>query len=235
MRQPVLEAILAARAAARPLALVTNVDSGAQALVASDATSGELALPADVLAEVRRALLEDRSGRLSDALFVQSFNPPLRMLLVGAVHIAQALAPMAALLGFAVTIVDPRGAFATSERFPGVALDQRWPDEALAALAPDRRTAVVTLTHDPKLDDPALIAALGTDCFYVGSLGSKRTHATRRERLLAAGFDERAFARIHGPIGLPIGAESPSEIAVAILAEIIRVRHAQAAELQGVA
>lgn len=232
MRQPVLDAILAARAAARPLALVTDVATGAQALVAADAVSGELALAADTLADVRQALLEDRSGRLSDALFVQCFNPPLRMVLVGAVHIAQALAPMAALLGYAVTIVDPRGAFATAERFPGVALDQRWPDEALAALKPDRRAAVVTLTHDPKLDDPALIAALRTDCFYIGSLGSKRTHATRRERLLAAGFDERAFARIHGPIGLPIGAESPAEIAVAILAELIEVRHAQAAALE---
>jgi xanthine dehydrogenase accessory factor len=235
MRRPTLDAILAARAATRPLALVTGVDSGAQALVSLDDVSGELPLDAATLTIVRRALVEDNSGRLSDTLFVQCFNPPLRMVLVGAVHIAQALAPMASLLGYAVMIVDPRGTFATAERFPGVALDRRWPDEALAALAPDRRTAVVTLTHDPKLDDPALAAALRTECFYIGSLGSKRTHATRRERLLAAGFDERAFARIHGPIGLTIGAESPAEIAIAILAEIVEVRHAQAGALVSVA
>ncbi|MSO70868.1 MAG: xanthine dehydrogenase [Alphaproteobacteria bacterium] len=235
MRRQVLDAILLARAATRALALVTNVVDGAQALVSLDEVSGDLPLSTETLATVRRALIEDNSGRLSDSLFVQCFSPPLRMVLVGAVHIAQALAPMASLTGFVVTIVDPRGTFATSGRFPGVALDQRWPDEALAALAPDRRTAVVTLTHDPKLDDPALVAALRTDCFYIGSLGSKRTHATRRERLLAAGFDERAFARIHGPIGLSIDAESPAEIAVAILAEIIKVRHAPASALQGVA
>ena len=235
MRQAVLDAILDARARARPLALVTDVADGKQALVGPDTLSGELALSAETLGEVRRALVEDRAGRLSDRLFVQCFNPPLRMILVGAVHIAQALAPMAALLGYAVTIVDPRGAFATEQRFPGVALDQRWPDEALTALAPDRRTAVVTLTHDPKLDDPALAAALRSDCFYIGSLGSKRTHATRRDRLLAAGFDERSFARIHGPIGLGIGAESPAEIAVAVLAQIVQVRHAHSGQLEGAA
>ncbi len=224
MRRATLDAILKARTEARPLALVTELASGAQCLVGPSEIAGELSLPPERLAAVREALAQDRSGRLDDTVFVQCFSPKLRMVLVGAVHIAQALAPMAALLGYAVTIVDPRGAFATEERFPGVSLDQRWPDEALAALKPDRRTAVVTLTHDPKLDDPALIAALGSACFYIGSLGSKRTHSTRRERLLAAGFDERAFARIHGPIGLDIGAESPAEIAVAILAQIVEVR-----------
>lgn len=232
MRRQVLDAILAARAETRPVALVTNVEDGAQALVSLDTVSGELHLPSETLVAVRRALIDDKSGRMSDTLFLQCFNPPLRMILVGAVHIAQALAPMATLLGYAVTIVDPRGAFATAERFPGVSLDSRWPDEALRALAPDRRTAVVTLTHDPKLDDPALLAALRTNCFYIGSLGSKRTHATRRERLLAAGVDEREFALIHGPIGLDIGAESPAEIAVAIMAQIVKTRHVQAEALQ---
>ncbi len=148
-------------------------------------------------------------------------NPPLRLILVGAVHIAHPLAEMARLAGFAVTVVDPRRSFATELRFPGLALVVKWPDEALRELAIDARTAVVTLTHDPKLDDPALEVALTTAAFYVGSLGSKKTHATRVERLKGAGFDEQAIARIRGPVGLSIGAKSPAEIAVSILAQII--------------
>jgi xanthine dehydrogenase accessory factor len=134
------------------------------------------------------------------------------------------LAHMAALCGFAVTVVDPRRAFGGAERFPGLLVSTEWPDEALERLRPDRRTAVVTLTHDPKLDDAALAVALRSPCFYVGSLGSTRTHAARLKRLTAQGFDQVALGRIHGPVGIDIGALSPAEIAVSILAEIVRVR-----------
>ncbi|MFQ3623119.1 MAG: XdhC family protein, partial [Acetobacteraceae bacterium] len=156
--------------------------------------------------------------------FLHPHTPPLRLLVVGAVHIAQALAPMAPPLGFAVTVIDPRRSFATADRFPSVTLDGRWPDEAMAALAPDRRSAVVTLTHDPKLDDPALDAALRSEAFYIGALGSRRTHAARLDRLAALGHGEAALARIRGPIGLAIEAVTAPEIALAIMAEIVAVR-----------
>ena len=152
--------------------------------------------------------------------FLNPFNPPLRLILVGAVHIAQPLAEIAALTGYDVTVVDPRTSFASPERFPGMKLMTDWPDEAMTALAPDARTAIVTLTHDPKLDDPALQAALKSPAFYVGALGSKKTHAARIARLTEAGFAERDIARIHGPVGLSIGAKSPAEIATSIMAEI---------------
>jgi len=139
---------------------------------------------------------------------------------VGAVHITQALAPMAVLAGYRVTVVDPRRSFATEQRFPGLDLRTEWPDEVLEAMVLDARTAVVTLTHDPKLDDPALHAALRSPVFYIGCLGSKRTHASRLERLRASGFDEQALSRIRGPLGLAIGARSPAEIALAALAQI---------------
>ena len=203
--------------------LVSELDSGDQRLFYADAPD-ESGLGATVRAACVEALRADRSRRLTNeggsSLFLQVFNPPLRMAIVGAVHITQALAPMAALLDYEVTVVDPRRAFATDERFPGVAVDTEWPDDALRRLSPDRRTAVVTLTHDPKLDDPALGVALSSDAFYIGSLGSRRTHAARLERLRARGFDESALARIHGPIGLAIGAKSPAEIATAVTAEI---------------
>ena len=153
-------------------------------------------------------------------IFLQVFNPPLRMIVVGAVHISQALVPMAQIAGYDVTVVDPRRAFGSDLRFPGVTLSNDWPDVALEALTPDRRTAIVTLTHDPKIDDPALNVALKSPAFYIGSLGSRKTHAARLARLSAAGFDEAAQARIDGPIGLAIGAKSPAEIAVSILAKV---------------
>ena len=147
------------------------------------------------------------------------------MFIVGAVHISQALVPMARAAGYDVTVIDPRGAFATEARFPEVALREDWPDEAIDALKIDTRTAVVTLTHDPKLDDPALERALKSDCFYIGALGSKRTHGKRVERLTEIGFTESDIARIHAPVGLDLGATSPAEIAVSILAEIIAAKH----------
>ncbi len=228
MKAAVLAALLRARARKQSVALVTEIATGAQAILgagpAQDAgTPGELALgpalrrfAADALAEDRPRSL-DLDGR---RYFVQVYTPPRRLIVVGAVHIAQSLVPMAALAGYEVIVVDPRRAFATAERFPGTALDPRWPDEALAALAPDRRTAVVTLTHDPKLDDPALAAALATDAFYIGALGSGQTHAKRLERLREGGLDDAALARIHAPVGLDIGAVSPAEIAISILAEM---------------
>ena len=153
-------------------------------------------------------------------LFLQPFNPRLRLVVVGAVHIAQPLSRMAADAGYEVIVVDPRSAFSSEARFPNTRLERDWPDEALQALSLDSRTAVVTLTHDPKLDDPALHAALASPAFYVGSLGSQRTHARRLERLREVGFDAAALARIHGPVGLDIGARSPAEIAISILGEM---------------
>ena len=223
MRREILHAVLAAREGKRPAVLVSELDAGEQRLFLPDVPD-ESGLAPPVRAACVEALRADRSRRLTNEdgsdLFLQVFNPPLRMVVVGAVHITQALAPMAVLLGYEVTVVDPRRAFATDERFPGVVVDTEWPDDALLRLAPDRRTAVVTLTHDPKLDDPALAVALASDAFYIGSLGSRRTHAARLERLRARGFDETALARIHGPVGLAIGAKSPAEIATAVTAEI---------------
>lgn len=233
MKRTTLDEIRAHRAAKRPVALVTALSSGEQALVRHDGWSGALALDAETLAAVRRHLRQDRSGTLPSAhgpLFVHAFNPPLRLLIVGAVHIAQALAPMAALAGYAVTIIDPRRAFATDARFPAVSLLGDWPDEAMERLRPDGRTAVVTLTHDPKLDDPALQVALRSEAFYIGALGSRKTHAARLTRLREAGFGDAELARIHGPAGLDIGARSPAEIAIAVLAQITAARYGAADE-----
>jgi xanthine dehydrogenase accessory factor len=179
---------------------------------------------ATVLGAAREALIEDRSRVLETAdgdVFLQVYNPPLRMVIVGAVHIAQALAPMAAMVGFDVTVLDPRRAFASDARFPNVRLARAWPNEVLPTFEVDHRTAIVTLSHDPKLDDPALEAALRSRAFYVGALGSRRTHAKRVARLTEAGFNEQDIARIHAPVGLDIGAISPAEIAVSALAQIV--------------
>ena len=164
----------------------------------------------------------DRSG-FEGETFVLIRNPPLRMAIVGGVHIAQTLVPMARMAGFAPFVIDPRGAFASEARFPGTALSNDWPDEALADWGIDARTAVVTLTHDPKIDDPALRVALRSQAFYVGSLGSKRTHGKRLDRLGSEGFSDEELGRIHAPVGLDIGARSPAEIAVSVLAEVIGV------------
>lgn len=200
--------LVAARAARRPVALLTDLDSFARRLVGPDAPG---------LAARFRA---DRSGPDEGDQMVTIHNPPLRLVIVGAVHIAQALVPMARLAGYDPVVVDPRDAFASDARFPGVTLSHDWPDAALAEIGLDARTAVVTLTHDSKLDDPAIIAALRSDVFYLGCLGSTRTHAKRLDRLRDAGLTDPDFARIHAPVGLNIGARSPSEIAVATLAQI---------------
>jgi len=229
MKRAVLDAVLKARAEAAPLALATELKTGRQcALAAGGDGVGDLDATGDIENAVADALRDNRPATVegpNGPIFVQPFNPALRMYIVGAVHIAQALAPMASLAGYAVTVIDPRGSFATTERFPGVALSTGWPDEAIGQAPPDSRTAVVTLTHDPKLDDPALAAALRSQAFYIGALGSKKTHALRLDRLRAEGFDDRALARIHGPIGLALGGRSPAEIAIATLAQATQALH----------
>jgi xanthine dehydrogenase accessory factor len=203
--------LVAARAARRPVVAAVRSEGWERRLVAG---------PEDPLwQDARAALVADRSGFAGD-WFLGVHNPPLRMAVIGGVHIAQALVPMARLLGYDVAVIDPRDAFASAARFPDTPLDHDWPDEALARFGLDGRTAVVTLTHDPKLDDPAIRAALASDVFYIGCLGSPRTHAKRVERLRAAGVEPAALARIHAPVGADIGARSPAEIAVAILAQV---------------
>lgn len=226
MTPELLARLLAARAAKRAVALLTRLPDGAQLLFPDDAVLEPLA------AEAQAALRDDaaRSVALDGATwFVAPDNPPLRLIVVGAVHIAQALVPMALPLGFAVTVVDPRRAFATEERMGDrVTISTDWPDEAMTALAPDARTAVVTLTHDPKLDDPALEIALRSPAFYIGSLGSRRTHAKRVARLAEAGLTEAEIGRINAPVGLDIGAVTAPEIAVSILAQIVAARRGAA-------
>jgi xanthine dehydrogenase accessory factor len=213
----------------KPAALATNLQNGLQSLVQDTDLEGNLNLDAVGFAAVKKSLAEDRSVTIETPegkVFIEVFNPSLRLAVVGAVHIAQPLARIAALAGYTVTVIDPRTSFASAERFPGVELSTEWPDEALAKLKPDRRTAIVTLTHDPKLDDPALAAALKSPAFYIGALGSRKTHAARLQRLGELGFKDSDFARIHGPVGLDIGAVSPAEIAISALAQITSVLRA---------
>lgn len=218
MKRDLLKALTDARAKGVGAVLATRQDDGAQRLIAAGERADALAVAAQT------ALARDKSGTVEvdgASWFLNVFNSPPKLYIVGAVHIAQPLSQIAALNNFDVTVIDPRTAFATNERFPNLHLITAWPDEALADLPLDARTAVVTLTHDPKLDDPALVAALRSAAFYVGALGSKKTHAARVGRLKAAGFDDAAIARIHGPVGLDIGAVSPAEIAVSVMAQII--------------
>ena len=218
MRLDILKALNTERAARRAAVVVTNQDSGAQRLVTQDKVA------ADPLKDVLEAHLRSGKSGVEETaegkVFLTVHVPPTRLIVIGAVHISQALAPIAALLGYDVTIVDPRTAFASPERFPDVKVIAEWPDTALPPLGVDRYTAFVALTHDPKVDDPALLHALERDCFYIGALGSRKTHGRRIERLKGQGASDEKLARIHAPIGLPIGAVSPPEIAVAIMGEI---------------
>ncbi len=214
-----------ARAAQRPVVLATRLPSGEQLLLPDDEAPTGLSAAAEAALQADRSQTAEADGA---QWFLHAYNPPLRLVVVGAVHIAQALVPMAAGLGYGVTVADPRRAFASDERFPGVAVSTDWPDEALDALRPDTRTAIVTLTHDPKLDDPALDRALRSQAFYVGALGSRKTHAARLGRLRALGHDEAALARIRGPVGLDIGAVTAPEIALSIMAQIVAVRRGAA-------
>jgi xanthine dehydrogenase accessory factor len=227
MRLATVEKLLDLKARKEQVALVTDLGSGAQDLFTATHRAPALNLSPAASEQVALAIREDRNAEIEldgRKCFVQVHNPAPRLIIIGAVHISQALAPMAALAGYAVTVVDPRRAFATEDRFPGVTLSGDWPDEAMAKLEPDLRTAVVTLTHDPKLDDPALSAALKSPSFYIGALGSKKTHAARLGRLTKAGFTEADLGRIHGPAGLDIGAKSPAEIAVSVLAQLTAAR-----------
>ena len=218
MKLETLQILNAERAARRPVILVTDTTNGQQRLVkAKDIAADPLR------AELSRQLRMGKSGMVEvdgNKLFLNVYAPTARLVIVGAVHISQALAPHARALDYDVTVVDPRTAFASPERFPDVPLIAEWPDVALPPLNIDHYTAFVAVTHDPKIDDPALIHAFERNCFYIGALGSRKTHAKRAERLRAQGAKDSDIARIHAPIGLPIGAVSPSEIAVAIMAEI---------------
>ena len=232
MKLDILKSLNAERAARRAAVVVTDVASGEQRLVKA----------ADVAGDPLHALIEKRirSGKSGmeetpdGKVFLTVHVPPAQLVITGAVHISQALAPIAKLLGYDVTIVDPRTAFASIERFPEVKVIAEWPDVALPPLGIDHYTAFVALTHDPKIDDPALKHALARDCFYIGALGSKKTHAKRVERLKQAGVSDSDIARIHAPIGLDISAVSPAEIAVAIMGEIT-ARLRQSGEKKSVA
>jgi xanthine dehydrogenase accessory factor len=219
MRLDLLKALNGERRARRAAILVTPIDGADQRLVEGRS------LNADPLADLLEpALRSGKSGMIEHAgrqYFLTVQVPPVRLVMIGAVHISQALTPIAQIAGLDVAIIEPRTAFATPERFPETTVLAQWPDEALATMPLDRYTAIALLTHDPKIDDPALIQALRADCFYIGALGSRKTHAKRLERMCAAGFDEAALSRIHAPIGLDIGAVSPAEIAVSVMGEII--------------
>jgi xanthine dehydrogenase accessory factor len=230
MKPEILDSLQKARAAKRPVALATNLKSGAQKLIFETESEGPLCLDVDMLAGAADMLKNDESGTIQTGagpVFVHVYNPPPRVIVVGAVHIAEPLARIATLAGYGTTLVDPRRAFAASQKFEGYEVSTDWPDEAMAVLKPDVRTAIVTLTHDPKIDDPALEAALNSPAFYIGALGSRKTHAARLERLKARGFSDAQLSRIHGPVGLAIGALSPAEIAVSIVAEITKIRRGE--------
>lgn len=225
MKAALFDALTQALDEGRVCAVVTHTGNGDQSFVLEDEVSGDLSLSKDQTVLTQQMMAHDLSGSIDETnLFVRVYGPAPRMIIVGAVHIAQALAPMAQLAGFFVTVVDPREGFVKAGRLSGVATVDQWPDDAMKALAPDNRTAIVTLTHDPKLDDPALNAALQSPAFYIGSLGSRRTHAKRLQRLKDDGFSEADLGRIHGPVGLDIKAKSPAEIAVAILGQVIESR-----------
>ena len=230
MKSDTLKQLLKDQESKTAVALATDLTTGDQALIYLDDATGTLATNADVVAAARDAMRDDKSKMVSlpaGDVFFHVYNPPLRMVLVGAVHIAQPLSRMASVAGYDVTVVDPRQSFATEDRFPGVTIIDEWPDDGLNSLDLDRRTAVVTLTHDPKLDDPALGVAIRSPAFYIGSLGSRKTHAGRVERLTEEGFSATEISRIHGPVGLNVGAVSPAEIAVSILAQVTEILHAK--------
>ena len=218
MKLSLLTALNEERAERRAVIVVTDVESGEQRLVkAADVANDPLkTVLSEHLRSGKSGMEETPQGRV----FLTVYVPAAQLVVIGAVHISQALAPVGKLLGYDVTIVDPRTAFATPERFPDVKVIAEWPDKALPPLNVDRYTAFVALTHDPKIDDPALLHALARDCFYIGALGSRKTHARRLDRLKQAGVSDADLARIHAPIGLYIGAVSPAEIAVAIMAQI---------------
>lgn len=228
MERHLLDQILDARTEKRPVVLAVNLATHEEILIDPE----KPVAPGWMIEEAERALREDKGRTVAAAdgadWFFNPFNTPLRLIIIGAVHIAQPLSLMAREAEYDVTVVDPREAFASRARFPDIALNVAWPDEALKELGLTARTALVTLTHDPKLDDPALQVGLASPCFYVGALGSKKTHAARRERLKESSFDEESIDRICGPVGLDIGAKSPAEIAISILGQMTQVLRQEA-------
>lgn len=226
MKRSILDSVQHARSEKTPVALVSDLEQRTQGLIyAGEKVSSGLQLEPAQISEIRSMLRAARSGMIEgDKFFVRSYVPAYRLLIVGAVHIAQALSALAIRSGYQVAVIDPRRAFATQDRFRDVALYTEWPDEAMAHLKPDAQTAVVTLAHDPKIDDPALITALASDAFYIGALGSRRTHSKRVERLTEQGLGEH-MERINAPIGLNLGGRAHAEIAVAILAQLIQTRY----------
>lgn len=228
MRLDLLSKLMAERAARRAAILVTELETGAQRLVTPETAAAD-----PLAADLRKAFRTGKSGAVGEGpsrAFLTVEVPPPRLVVIGAVHISQALAPLARVAGYDMVIIDPRTAFATPERFPDVPVIAQWPDQALPEVGVDPFTALVALTHDPKIDEPALEAGLRAGCFYVGALGSRRTHAKRLERLAARGLTADVTARIHAPIGLDIGAVSPGEIAVAVLGEVIATLRKEKAE-----
>ena len=226
MKKEILDIILTSRSKKQTLAVITRVADGMQwAVLENDSENHEVFTPLEIDI-IKKSMRDNKSGLISDEkFFAHIYTPPLRLIIIGAVHIAQFLAPMAKVAGFDVTVVDPRSSFATPSRFPEINLSDEWPDDGILKLKPDTRTAVVTLTHDPKLDDPALVETLKTPAFYIASLGGTRTHGKRLERLKIEGFDEKELLRINGPAGLDIGSVAPSEIAISILAELTAALH----------
>jgi xanthine dehydrogenase accessory factor len=226
MKARILDHVVAAARDHRSVALATDLTAGRQLLFDGDQVEGDLALDDAALDKMHDAWRSGRNRTIeteAGPVFVEVLTPPHRCFIVGAVHIAQPLARMLVMTDYAVTVIDPRESFATEARFPGTEMTSEWPDEALERLKPDRGSAVVALTHDPKLDDPALAAALRSDCFYIGALGSRRNHAGRCARLKEQGFTESDLARIHGPVGLSIGAVSPAEVAISIVAQMTQI------------
>ncbi len=225
MRADLFHHLREAKKGRRPVVTITEMTTGEQVLLDGETVLGDSdGVPvAELTAEITAARSKDKARIVEQngkRWFIHPHMPPKRMIIIGAVHISQALAPMAHTAGYDVIIVDPRTAWATEERFPGFALDLRWPDELMEDTPPDSGTAIIALTHDPKIDDPGLEIALRSDAFYIGALGSKKTHAKRVARLTEAGLTEAEIARIASPIGLDIGAVSQAEIAVAILAQV---------------
>lgn len=231
MKRELLRLLVDAHVNNRPMVLIRCLTRARQFIIdESDAYGDTDDIPPELLQRGRDLLARDGATTVEMAggrYLLQTLSPPPRLIIVGAVHIAQQLIPMARIAGYDVQLIDPRTAFAAPARFPGVDVISEWPQEAMAGLSLNSRAAVITLSHDPKIDEPALRAALESEAFYIGALGSKKNHAMRLKRLAEFGFDDKALGRIAGPIGLPLGGRSPAEIAVAILAQIIQSRYSR--------
>ncbi len=229
MKRELLGALVAARHRKQLAVLVRGLTTGKHCVITRQESLGDIDDIDPVVIDAARAALDSDGARTIEAAgeryLVQTFAAATRMLIVGAVHIAQSLIPMAMQVGYEIILIDPRAAFANPERFPNIRIDNRWPHEAMSDLQLDASTAIVALSHDPKIDEPTLQAAMDSNVFYIGALGSKGNHAKRLERLAAIGYSKEQLGRIHGPIGLPLGGRSPAEIAVAILAQVIQSRH----------